>query len=201
MKMIYKTYQQILKASLMLISVLVCQNVQADLSDSRIRNSDNETVMDLMKLDSSMQNQRMTSQDVQAYVPVSMRSGASEAQVMKGIADQSLKTWFNSAAVKNSSVGRAADRVQSNMKLDASTKTGQGLDQVEHKFTMQLLAFQSSAKVEYSGYLSAVVNHNVADKETDVELSEKILKDKSLFLNHTIKPSDRVSTLGLKWNF
>lgn len=189
--------QLVLGLALILVSV----TARADLSDSRIRTSDEMTVMDLTRLNNAMQDQHITSQDIQSYLPTTIKSGSSETQVAKSIADQSLQTWFNSPSVKNSSVGRAANTVQNNMKLDASTKTGKGLEQVEHKFTMQLLAFQTSAKLEYTGYVSAMINHNLAEKQTDVELSEKVLKNKSLFLNHSMKAADRLSTMGLKWNF
>ncbi len=200
MKLMDTNYQRIL-GFLVVCLTLTSVTVKAQMSDSRIRNSDQETVYDLLKLTDSMQNQQVSTRDVQKYVPTSFQSGTSDVQVARGIMDQSLQTWFNSNSVKNSSLGRAATQVQNNMSLDTSAKTGTGLAQIEHKFSMQLLAFQASAKFEYTGYVTAKVNHSMTAQQTDVELSEKILSNKSLFLNHSIKSYDRLSTLGLKWNF
>lgn len=200
MKLVDTNYQRFLGVMVMLVA-FASINANAQMSDTRIRNSDEETIYDLMKLTNSMQDEQVTSRDVQKYVPTSFSTGTSDIQVARGIVDQSLQTWFNSNAVKNSSFGRAATQVQDNMSLDTTAKTGYGLSQVEHKFSMQLLAFQAAAKFEYTGYVTAKINHSMTNSQTDLELSEKILNNKKLFLNHSIKTYDRLSTLGLKWNF
>ncbi|MFN7905420.1 MAG: hypothetical protein ACK5P5_09575 [Pseudobdellovibrionaceae bacterium] len=198
MKLTYSQYQNFL-VIITVLMLTVC--VQAQLSDSRIRNSDDEKMMDLHFLTNSMQDQHTSAKDIEKFLPLTIRAGSTQSQVAQRIADQSVQTWFNSPAVKNSRLGLAATQVQENMSLDGTAKTGFGLKQIEHKFTMQILAFQTAAQFEYTGYMTAKVNHNVAGNETEVEISEKVLKNKNVFLNHSIKSTNRLSTLGMKWNF
>ncbi|WP_413289081.1 hypothetical protein [Bdellovibrio sp. HCB337] len=141
----------------------------------------------------------ITTKDVEKIIPTDLQATNDMNKVAVRIADRSLQTWFNSAAVRNSALGRTADNVQQNLATDVTVKSDEPAA-VEHKFSMQLLALQAMAKIQYTGWLNAVFNYDAKAAESMVELSEKIF-NKDLFVNHTSSPREDVSTVGIKWGW
>jgi hypothetical protein len=144
-------------------------------------------------------NEKITAQDVEKIIPTDIPATDNMGTVATRIADRSLQTWFNSAAVKASSFGRTASTVQKSMSTEVTVKSDEP-QATEHKFSMQLLALQAMAKVQYSGWLNAVLNYDAKAAESMVELSEKFF-NKNLFVNHTSTPRENVSTVGVKWGW
>lgn len=165
--------------------------------DSRIRTESEDIMLELTKVANQFKSARMTSKDIEKFVPTDLEAGSSDSQIMARMADRSIQTWFNSEAVQSSVVGQTANTVQQSMKMDAQVKA----KEVEHKFSMNFLALQTSAKFEYSGYLSASLLHNAGAQQTDIQLSEKVFNNKKLYVNHSVKPTAQLSTLGVSWNF
>lgn len=137
---------------------------------------------------------------VPAYIPPSQ----SEAEVMKFFGDKMIQNWLSSSAVKNSSFGKAASSVEQAMKVEASiagAPTTPGEKSIDHKFSFQYLALQSSAKMEYKGWTQAQFRHDSRIGETAVELSEKVFKNKDLVLNHTKNTVENHSSVALRWSW
>lgn len=165
--------------------------------DSRVRTESEDIMLELTRVANTFKGAEINSKDVAKFVPTDMEAGTSDSQIMAKMADKGIQTWFNSESVQNSVVGQTATAVQKNMSLDAQVKT----KEVEHKFTMNFLAIQASAKFEYTGYLNATVFHSAGAQQTDVQLSEKVFSNKKLYVNHSMKPTANLSTLGVSWNF
>lgn len=144
-------------------------------------------------------DEKITSQDVEKIIPTDLEATNDMNKVASKIADRSLQTWFNSAAVKNSAIGRTAASVQDTMSTDITLKSDEP-QAVEHRFSMQLLALQAMAKLQYTGWLRAVFNYDAKAAASMVELSDKIF-NKDLFLNHTNSSKETISTVGIKWGW
>ena len=165
--------------------------------DSRVRSEAEDVMLEITKVANQFKSAQVTSKDIEKFVPTDLEAGSSGSQIMARMADRSLQTWFNSEAVQSSMVGQTANSVQQTMKLDAQVKA----KEIEHKFSMNFLALQASAKVEYTGYLNASLLHNAGAQQTDIQLSEKVLNNKKLYVNHSVKPTAQLSVLGVSWSF
>jgi hypothetical protein len=134
------------------------------------------------------------------YIPPSQ----SEAEVMKFFGDKMIQNWLSSTAVKNSSFGKAASSVEQAMKVEASiagAPANSGEKSIDHKFSFQYMALQSSAKMEYKGWTQAHFRHDSRIGETAVELSERVFKNKDLVLNHTKNTVENRSSVALRWSW
>lgn len=137
-------------------------------------------------------------------VPSSMSPSQSEAEVMKFFGDKMIQNWLSSAAVKNSSFGKAAHSVEKAMKVEASISgapASPGEKVIDHRFSFQYMALQSQAKLEYKGWTQAQVKHDSKLSETSFEMSERVFKNKDLVLNHTKNAIENRSSLGLRWSW
>lgn len=137
---------------------------------------------------------------VPAYIPPSQ----SEVEVMKFFGDKMIQNWLSSAAVKNSSFGKAATSVEQAMKVEASISgapTASGEKSIDHKFSFQYQALQSQAKVDYHGWTQAQFVHDSRVGVSAVEVSEKVFKNKDLVFNHTKNPVETRSSVALRWNW
>jgi len=141
----------------------------------------------------------ITSRDVEKIIPTDLQATDDMNKVAVRIADRGLQTWFNSPAVQNSALGHTANSVQGKLSTDITVKSSEP-QAVEHKFTMQFLALQAMAKVQYTGWLHAVFNYDAKAAESMVELSDKIF-NKDLFVNHTSSSRETLSTVGVKWGW
>jgi hypothetical protein len=142
---------------------------------------------------------KITSKDVEKIVPTDMQATDNMNQVAGRIADRGLQAWFNSPQVQGSALGQTAKTVQKNMATDITVKSNEP-QAVEHKVSMQLMALQAAAKVQYSGLVNAVVNYDARAAQSMVELSEKVF-NKDLFVNHTSSTHEDVSSIGIKWGW
>lgn len=144
---------------------------------------------------------KITSEDVAKVIPTSgIPSGASESEIMTRVVDRTVNMWFNSPAIKNSIVGRAVEQTQEKLKTDVEVKpsTPEG---VTHKFSVKIEAFQALAKVEYRGWMNAIVNYDAKASATDFELSEKVFDNKKLIVSHKANKDQDLSMIGLAWSW
>lgn len=141
---------------------------------------------------------KLTSEDVAKIVPTDLPSGSSESMLLTRMVDKGVNLWFNSAAMKNSRLGRIAEETQEKLKTDLvvpASKEGE----VSHKFSFKIEAFQALAKLEYSGWLKAAINYDAKSAATDILFSEKVFTDKNLVLSHKDSREQRLSMIGLAW--
>ena len=145
-------------------------------------------------------DQKITSKDVEKIVPLDIPAGSDMNTVASKIADKGIQSWFNSAQVQASVHGQTANKVQKKMATDITVKASEQPNAVEHKVSMQLMALQTMARLQYSGLLNAVVNYDVRAAQSMVELSDKVF-NKDLFVNHSSSSKEDVSSVGVRWGW
>ena len=144
---------------------------------------------------------KITRADVEKLVPLEMAKASTSSNILTRIADRGFSMWFNSSAVKDSAIGRAADKTQEKLRTDVTIEEGSGTNSVKHKFSMRLEAFQTMAKLEYSGWTRANVNYDASRSQTNFEIQEKAFGDKDLVVSHKASSKEALSMVGLNWNF
>lgn len=142
---------------------------------------------------------KITQKDVEKIIPTDLQQTNDLNMVASRIADRSIQAWFNSAQVQGSVLGQTATSVQKKMTTDITVKSDEP-HAVEHKFSMQVLALQAMARVQYTGWLNAVFNYDAKAAQSMVEFSEKVF-NKDLFVNHTSSTKGDVSSVGIKWGW
>lgn len=143
---------------------------------------------------------KITSEDVAKIIPTDIKQDESTSSVMSRIADRTFNLWFNSSTIKNSAVGRIAEKTQEKLKTDVVVKGAKSED-TTHKFSFRIEAFQALAKLEYSGWMKAVVNYDAKDAQTNVEVKEKVFHNKDLVLSHKKNSEQGLSMIGLAWSW
>lgn len=141
----------------------------------------------------------ITEKDVESIIPTDIQPTTNPNSVATRIADRSLQAWLNSPAVKASALGQTADNMQHKMAANITLQSDEP-EAVAHKFTMQVMALQAMARVQYSGWVNAVFNYDARAAQSVIELSEKVF-DKNLFVNHTSNSREDVSSVGIKWGW
>lgn len=136
--------------------------------------------------------------DFTEVVPLDMVASDDSNHVFALIADHSLTSFFNSSAMRATPMGQAATQVEQKMKQDLVI-ANQG--QLQHKITVNVQAFQTLARIDYSGFTKASLQYQARDSSLNFEVSEKITRTRNLIIGHLQKPSDRISSLSVHWNF
>lgn len=142
----------------------------------------------------------VTSKDVAEIIPLDMAASQNAGFVATRIGDHALQSWLKSPAVQGSNIGRTASTVENSMRTEVSVKSADP-EGVSHKFSFQYMALQSVTRLQYSGWLNAMMNYDARAGETFVEFTDRVWKNKDLFVNHTVKPVEGVSALGVRWSW
>ncbi len=143
---------------------------------------------------------RLTSKDVAEIIPTNIPKDESTASMMNRIADRTFMRWFNSPSVRDSAFGRFATQTEENLKTDVVVE-GEAPEDISHKFSVRIEAFQACAKLMYSGWLNAAVNYDAKASQADVQITEKVLHDKDLTLSHKNNSDQGLSMIGLAWSW
>ena len=142
---------------------------------------------------------KITQKDVAEIIPTNMQPTSDPGQVAGRVADRGLNYWLNSPAMKDSTLVRVVDETQQKLKTDVEVQGAE--NEVKHKFSFRVEAFQALAKLEYTGWLKAAVNYDAKVAETNIQLSEKVFTNKDLTLTHKGNSKEALSMVGLGWNF
>jgi hypothetical protein len=142
-----------------------------------------------------------TTDDVSKIIPSDMKPTNDGGLVATQILDRSLSTWFNSDAVRNSSIGHAAHDVEKSMEGDVKFG-GKAPDSIKHQLKFSMRATQSTANLEYTGLTTAQVTYFIAQAKTNIELREpvKALGTQVVYNNITTSLENR-QTLSLRWDW
>ncbi len=153
----------------------------------------------------------LKAEDYAKFLPRNLENSQNEAYVANRFADLALQNIFNSPQVRNSSFGQTATKVEKAMKTEVSingapkNKTNGAAASsnpgIEHKISLQVLALQAQTKLEYKGWTNATLKHDARAKETGVEISEKVWRNKDLVLSHTKTDIEDKSSVGVRWNW
>lgn len=142
----------------------------------------------------------MTSEDVAKIVPLDLKEGDSQGTVFTRIADRGLNMWLNSPAMKSSAIMQMAEKTQEKLKTDVVVPASSP-NEVSHKFSFKVEAFQALAKLEYSGWLKAAINYDAKESATNVIVKEQVFDDKEFILTHKSDKTEGLSMMGLAWSF
>jgi hypothetical protein len=123
--------------------------------------------------------------------------GSSSNTVFSKIADKSLSTFINSDEVRATPFGKTTKTVEEKLKQDVTIQQGE----IKHKLVFSVQAFQTTARVDYTGFVNATLKYQASEASTGLEVFEKVTKDKDLVLSHVAKPADQISAVSMRWNF
>jgi len=178
-----------------LVTLTILATSQAAIAKLTIANTEPMAMPMANEQDAS----NITQKDVEKIIPTDLQQTDDMNKVAARIADRSIQAWFNSSQVQASALGQTATTVQKKMTAEVAVKSDEP-QAVEHKFSMQLMALQAMARVQYTGWLNAVFNYDAKAAQSMVEFSEKVF-NKDLFVNHTNSPNGNVSSVGIKWGW
>lgn len=145
-------------------------------------------------------------EDLVRVMPSDLQNSGQESYVANRFGDKVIQQWLDSPQMKSSSIGQTANKVQNAMNTEVSLGGGRGsknsvLRQVDHKLSFQVLALQAQTKLQYKGWTNATIKHDARSNETDVEISERIFKNKDVYINHVTTTEEDRSSLGVRWNW
>lgn len=143
-------------------------------------------------------------EDFVRIVPRDIHNSDSPTYVATKFGDQVMQNFLNSPQVQSSQVGRTANTVQNAMRADVSlgaTPSSSSPEGINHKLSFQYMALQAQTRVKYTGWTNAAYSHDAKAKQSDVEVSEKIFKNKDLVLNYTKNETEVRNSVGVRWNW
>lgn len=139
----------------------------------------------------------MSAETSQKIQPRAVANGASASAIVSEIADNSFSLWWDTSPIRDTQVGRAAEKVEKSMKTEVSYKA----NRVEHKISFKVLAMQALAKLEYKGWVNAAINYDARTAKTEAEVSEKISAKQDLVVSHAFMPTGNKSQVAWRWNW
>lgn len=155
----------------------------------------NKTQNLIMPVDVS--NPFMSAETSQRIQPRSVANGASASTIVSQIADNSFSLWWDTTPIRNTEVGRAAEKVEKSMRSEVAYK----VNRVEHKISFKVLAMQALAKLEYKGWVNAAINYDARAAKTEAEVSEKIGAKQDVVISHAFTPGGNKSQVAWRWNW
>lgn len=72
---------------------------------------------------------------------------------------------------------------------------------IEHKVHFNIGAFESKTELQYSGWTTALFKYDFRSFKSEVQVSEKIYKNKQLYLSQIQSPDQVNQVMGVKWGF
>jgi hypothetical protein len=140
----------------------------------------------------------LSREDLNKIVPTNVAGDSSDV-VLKKMGDKAVNVWLKSSAMQQVSLVQAAQKVEQAMHAEVDLAP-EGSD-VKHKLNFQMQAFQTTSKVDYTGYVDATISFNMRDQKTGYEVRRKVLHNKDLFVSHSESKNENLSSVGLKWGF
>lgn len=131
-------------------------------------------------------------------LPDQITAGETEGQIFTKMADKSISYYWKVTPLRQTAVGRAAETVEKNMKVEGGFKDTQN---VEHKFSFKILAVQALAKIEYKGWIKAAFNYDAKSEQTKAEIIESISNNNEIVISHAVQNSFNQSELSMRWNW
>ncbi len=136
----------------------------------------------------------------QKLLPKSITAEDSGSNVVSKIVDNSLSVWWDQSPMRQTSVGRAAEKIEKNMKAEVDFGKSEATP-AGHKLSVKLLAMQALARLEYKGWVRAAINYDARAARTETEVLENLAKNKDLVLSHTFSSAETKSQVSLRMNW
>ncbi len=133
-------------------------------------------------------------------LPKSVKPDESSGSVISKIMDNSFSVWWDKSPIRQTSVGRAAEKVEKNMKAEVDFGR-MANSKVDHKLSVKVLAMQALAKLEYRGWVRAAINYDARSANTEAEVLESIAANKDLVVSHSFAAQENKSQVSFRWNW
>lgn len=140
----------------------------------------------------------ITQQDVAQVIPLNMAPTTDMALVAKQVMDKSVKSIVNSDLVKNNPVAQAAANLENTLNTDVAVG-GNEPGEIAHKFNVALMAFQTAAKFNYSGFFKASATYKALEKNVLLTVSEDLSQTTRIQFNHDNSAHYNGVSLTLDW--
>jgi hypothetical protein len=141
------------------------------------------------------------SEDISKIIPADMTPTTNGSLVATQILDHSLSNWFNSEAVRSSSIGHTAHRIEKSMEGDLSFG-GTQPESTKHSLKFSMKATQTRADVEYTGLTTAQVTYFVLQEKTNIEIREPVRAlNTQVVYNDIASKEDRTQMVSLRWQW
>lgn len=141
-----------------------------------------------------------TNETSNKILPKEVKSDDSGSAVASKILDNTFSYWWETSAIKQTSLGHTADQLDKKLKTEVNLGSA-GPHKTEHKISVKLLAMQALAKIEYKGWVRAGLNYDARAAKTEAELLENLSPNNDLILSHSITAAEKKSQLSLRWNW
>ncbi len=138
--------------------------------------------------------------NVNEILPTSLSAGDTSRTVIRKMIDNSLSYWWKKSDFKNTSVGRAADKIENKMKAEMDLGSS-GTEKTDHRLSFKVLAAQALAKFGYTGWVKAAINFDAKSATTEAEVMENLSNNKDLVISHSVTSEENKSQLSLRWNW
>ena len=132
--------------------------------------------------------------------PKSINPEESSSSVISKIMDNSFSVWWDQSAIRQTSVGRAAEKVEKNMKAEIDFGRSEN-SKVDHKLSLKVLAMQALAQLEYRGWFRAGINYDARSDKTEAEVLENLAENKDLIISQSFAQQEAKSAVSLRWNW
>ena len=137
--------------------------------------------------------------DYNSFLPGNIGS-LQASQILPAMVDTGLNNWFNSREVQQSVVGRSAKALENATKQEVSWG-GEQENSVHHKVSLNLLALQSMARVQYEGYMRAQVTYQARDQITAMELLQGVGYNRDVIVSQIQSPTSSMSQISYRLSF
>lgn len=140
--------------------------------------------------------------NISEHIPMDMKPSNNSMEVFSQVADRSLTAFFNSQAVRESSIGQTATYVETKMKQEVVLGGSEDDPKaVQHKLNFNVQAFQATAQVQYTGLTNAALKYKIAENKMALEVFEKVADDQDFVVSHTVSRADQQSQVSYRWSF
>jgi len=142
----------------------------------------------------------LSAETSQRLLPKTIEQNESGRSVISKIADNSFGVWWETTPMRYTSVGQAADKAEKKMKTEVSFNDNTEA-KTEHKITFKVLAMQTLAKIEYTGWIRAALNYDAKASKSEAEVVERIFDKQDIVISHAVTPLESRSQLSLRFDW
>ena len=140
---------------------------------------------------------KMEKTDYSDFVPKDMKNDMDSRAALSKVADNTFKAWWDSS-VKDTPVGQSVDHMEKKMKQEVILS--ESSSEIQHKLNFQFLPFQTTAKMDYSGYINASLFYVARETKAGIEIFQKVFSQ-DLVLGHESVPGDERNRVSLRWTW
>jgi hypothetical protein len=152
----------------------------------------------VMTLPSDMSTPLITEETKNKILPSSIQENESGHEVLAQMADNTASLWWSTTPLRNTGLGRAADAAEKKMNIQAAFEDE---NKIRHFFNFKVLAMQALARIEYKGWVNAIISYDIRGTKTEAEISDKISTGQDFIISQSVTTAESKSQIGLRWDW